>query len=269
MRRAILALFLLLAGGQVEAGPWATGKGHSYAKVGLGYLHSRTLVAPDGTAFPIPRFTKTELGLYVSHGLNDRLSAVLSLPALRRSDLEGFGAESGVGDVMIGLQVQLGKRGPWVFATRGSLQFPTGDETRAEGLLPTGSGVHESELLLGAGRSLAAGRGYSFAEAGLVRRGGPLRDAFGYAAQVGWTVHPRLVLAANLRGMEPFSQEARSVAVGSPVGLSDRVTYLNYGPTIILTLRPGVALQFDLDATARARNLARGVTYRVGVSYAR
>jgi hypothetical protein len=268
-RRALVLGLFLLSNAAAEAGPWATGKGHSYTKVGLGHLRSRTLVAPDGTAFDIPRFTKTEVGLYASYGLDDRFTAVLNLPAFRRSDLEGFGAEAGVGDVMLGLQMQLGRRGPWVFATRASVQLPTGDAERAEGLLPTGSGVHEGEVLLGAGRSLAGGKGYMFAEAGPVFRGGTLRDAFGYAAQVGWNVRPRLTVALNVRGVEPFSHKTRDVALGSPVGLSDRVTYLNYGPTVILGLRHGVSLQADVDQSARARNLARGLTYRLGVAYSR
>lgn len=269
MRRALAVLLLLGVASTAHAGPWATGRGHSYTKIGAGHLRSTTLVAPDGTAFEIPRFTKTEVGLYASYGIDDRFSATLNVPALRRSDLEGFGAEAGVGDVAIGLQAQLGKRGPWVFAVRGIVQLPTGDETRAEGLLPTGSGVFETELVLGAGRSLWGGRGYGFVEAGPVLRGGTLRDGISYGGQVGWNARPRVTLAANVRGVEPFSHRTRDVALGSPVGLSDRVTYLTYGPTVILGLRKGLAVQADLEAVARARNLARGLTYRLGLSYAR
>ena len=100
-------------------------------------------------------------------------------------------------------------------------------------------------------------------------RGGTLRDGLTYTAQVGWNVSPRVTVAANVKGMEPYSHAARGVALGSPVGLSDRVTYLNYGPTVIVRLGPRFGLQLDVDATARARNLARGLTYRVGFSHVR
>jgi hypothetical protein len=155
-----------------------------------------------------------------------------------------------------------------VFAVRGTVQAPTGDETRADGLLPTGSGVWEGEGVLSAGRSLAAGKLYAFAEAGHQVRGDGLTDSFAYGAQLGWNAHRRLVLAANVRGVEPYDQSPREVR-GSPVGLSDRVGYLVFGPTAIVPLAGGAGLQLDVEAAARARNLAKGTTVRLGLSLTR
>jgi len=268
VRRLVLVLWL---GGSAaaEAGPWPAGQGHFYAKVGGSRLSSTTLAAPDGTRFEIPRFTKDEISLYGAVGLTNRITGIVSVPAYRSSDLDDFGSESGIGDVQAGIQVQLGQRGPWVFAVRGMAQAPTGDETRAEGLLPTGSGVWEGEAVLGAGRSFAKGKIYGFVESGHQLRGGGLNDALTYALQIGWNVRPRVVLAGNIRGVEPYSNKAPREARGSPVGLSDRVTYLIYGPTLILGLGNGAALQVDVDGAARARNLADGTTVRVGVSFSR
>ena len=268
MKRLALVLWLGMSAA-AEAGPWAAGRGHFYAKVGGSRLHSTTLAAPDGTRFEIPRFTKDEISLYGAAGLTDRITGILSLPAYRSSDLADFGSESGIGDVQVGLQFQLGQRGPWVFAARGMVQAPTGDETRAEGLLPTGSGVWEGEAVLGAGRSFAKGKLYGFLESGHQVRGGGLNDALTYALQVGWNVRPRIVVAGNIRGVEPYNKKAPREARGSPVGLSDRVTYLSYGPTLIVGLGNGVAVQLDVDGASRARNLADGTTVRLGVSLSR
>jgi hypothetical protein len=268
--RAALPAALLAASvaAPALAGPWPNGRGHVYLKVAGSRLDSMVLAAPDGTEFAIPRFLKHEHGLYGTYGIDDRWTAILQVPVVRSSDLEDFRRESGLGDVQAGLQVQLGRRGPWVFAARGLVQAPTGDETLAEGLLPTGSGVWEGEVGVGAGRSLAGGRLYGFVEAGHQVRGGGLTDAAAYAAQLGWNVRRGIVVAGGARGVEPFDRSPR-MARGSPVGLSDRVAYLVYGPTAIVSVGRGLALQLDLERAARARNLAKGTTLRLGLSLAR
>lgn len=266
--RLAAVLVVLGLAAPAQAGPWPAGRGHFYAKVAGSRLRSTVLAAPDGTEFDIPRFVKQEVSLYGTWGLSDRVTAIVSIPAYRSSDLREFRQESGVGDVLAGLQVQLGRRGPWVLAARGLVQAPTGDETRADGLLPTGSGVWEGEAALSAGRSLAGGALYGFAEAGHQARGGGLTDAFAYGAQLGWNVRSGVVLAASLRGVEPLDGSPRA-ARGSPVGLSDRVGYLVYGPTAILALGGGAAVQVDLERAARARNLAKGTTIRLGVAVSR
>jgi hypothetical protein len=269
VRRAAGVALLWLTAAAAEAGPWATGPGHFYAKLSYQHLRTTTLAAPDGTRFTIPAFSKDELGIYAAIGLSDRCTLIANLPVLRSSNLhdqpDELPRETGVGDLQAGLQAQIGQHGPWVFALRGMLQAPTGDETRAEGLLPTGSGVWEAEAWIGAGRSLAGGKGYGFLEAGYGARGGGLRDALVYAAQIGWNANSRLTLAANFRGVEPWSQRAGDRSAGSFVGVGDRVTYASYGPSAIVKLGRGLGVQLDLDGAFHARNLAEGSVLRVGV----
>ncbi len=270
MRRlALAALALVASAAPAQAGPWAVGRGQVYAKISYELLDSSRLAQPDGTVFGIPQFVKQGSGLYTAWGLSDRVTLIGDVPAWRSSDLEAFGREDGFGDARLGAQVQLGKKGAWQFAARGIVQAPTGDENRAEGLLPTGSGAWEGEGVLSMGRSLAGGGGYGFVEVGYNYRGASLRDGVLYGAQLGWNLGRRVTLAASLRGVEPFSHEARATAVGSPVGLGDRVTYVYYGPTAIVKLSRAFAVQLDVDRVLRARNLATGTTFRGGVSFSR
>ncbi len=269
MTRPAVALALLALAAPAQAGPWPVGRGHVYAKASYEFLDSSRLAQPDGTLFDIPQFVKQGSGLYVAWGLSDRVTLIGDVPAWRSSDLEAFDREDGIGDVRFGAQLQLFRSGAWLFAARGIVQAPTGDETRGGGLLPTGSGAWEGEGVLGAGRSFAGGRGYGFVELGYNFRGEGLRDGVLYGGQLGWNVGRRLTLAANLRGVEPFSHEARDVAVGSPVGLGDRVTYAYYGPTAIVKLTRSLSLQLDVDRVFRARNLATGTTFRGGVAFSR
>jgi hypothetical protein len=269
--RAAAAALALAAAPSAAAGPWALGRGQAYLKAGYDHLRSTTLATPDGTQFDIPRFRRDILSLYGAYGVSDRVTVMVDAPLWRSSDLaddpDELARESGLGDVQAGLQVQLPARGAWTFALRAVAQAPTGDESRAQGLLPTGSGVWEGQLVLGAGRSLGGGRGWGFVEAGPQLRSGGLRDGFVYGAQVGWRLAPRLLAAANLRGVEPWSHDAPDQALGSFAGVGDRVTYLTYGPTLIVNVTPDLSLQADVEGVSRARNLAKGPVFRVGLSY--
>lgn len=265
---ATAALGLLALAGRAEAGPWPVGRGHAYVKVGASHLRSTVLANPDGSTVEIPRFLKQEVYVYGAVGLTPRLTAIVNAPLWRSADLEDFRRESGFGDLQFGLQAQLGSSGPWTFAVRGMAQAPTGDVTRAEGILPTGSGVWEGELRLSAGRSLAGGKAYGFIEVGHQARE-TLRDGVVYEAQLGWNLDSRFVLAANLRGVEPYDKAPRDVALGSPVGVGDRVTYLVYGPSLIARLGGGWGAQFDVTGVARARNLARGPVFSLGLTWSR
>lgn len=278
MRTLLRAAILLVTAAQAEAGPWASGKGHYYAK--LGYQHGRAtrLAQPDGTVFKIPRFTQDDASFYGTYGVSESVDVFVDVLGVRSNDLQDFRRETGFGDLKLGLQHQFARRGSWVFAVRGRLQAPTGDETRADGILATGSGVWEGRAILGAGGSLAGGKLYAFAEAGYDWRGGrridaltkaDLRDGIAYEAQLGWNVTKRVILIANGRGVEPFDSKPPRVASGSPVGVSDRVTFVMLGPSLIVKLGRGYGLQLDVEKTLHVRNMAKGTVFRAGASFSR
>lgn len=270
---AAAAAFLIAAVPAAEAGPWAVGQRQTYFKVSYQYLHSRNLATPDGTNFDIPLFRKDDAGSYIAYGVNGWLSVTTTIPFIRSSNLadvpDELGRETGVGDLQTSVQVQLGRRGPWVFAVRGTVQYPTGDETRAEGLLPTGSGVWEGMAVFGIGRSLASGGGYTYLELGHQYRGGGLRDGFVYEFQLGWNMTKWLVVAGNLRGVEPYTTRPGARTAGSFVGVGDRVTYVVYGPTAIFKVGKNWGLQVDGEGSFHERNLATGFVLRAGVTFQR
>jgi hypothetical protein len=269
VRRALLGALAAALASSAEAGPWALGHGHVYGKLSYGSLVSRRLAAPDGTVFDIPRFQKEDAGLYVAVGLGPRWNASVSLPVYRSNDLEDFRRESGIGDLQLAVQREVFKTRLWTGALRTGLQLPTGDETLAGGLLGTGSGEVEADLVLSVGRSLAGGKAWAFVETGPLLRGGALRDSWEYGGQLGWTFKPAFRAALNARGIEPFSKAPPDAPRGNPAGLSDRVTYLVYGPSVYFEFGRGFGLQLDLERDAHARNLARGTTYRGGITFYR
>lgn len=271
MKRGALgfaAVFGLLGAFAAEAGPWPAGKGKGYFKVSFQHLGSTKLISPDGTNYTIPLFTREEVAVYGAFGLARNWTAVVNLPLLRSSNLDDFpdelSRETGFGDIQLGVQRQLGSSGGWIFAARATVQFPTGDVERAEGLLPTGSGVYEGDVVVEAGRSLAGGKGWMFVGAGPQFRGGGLRDGVVFGGQVGYKVSDTVALMASSRGVEPFSHDAPKTARGSFAGVGDRVAYVILGPSLLWNVTKNSGLQFDAEFVAYARNLASGPVYRVG-----
>jgi hypothetical protein len=256
-----------------EAGPWALGQGHVYAKLSYQRLRAERYAQPDGTVFDIPTFSTDNLDLYVAAGLTDALTLTLGVPLVRSSDLadqpDELGPESGFGDLQMGLEAEIARRGRFVFGLRGVVQAPTGDETVSDGLQAQGSGVWEGAGLLTVGTSLGGGRGWAQAEAGYQYRGGGLKDGFQYGLQIGWNANGRTWLSLNLRGVEPWSHEPGDVPAGSLTGVGDRTTYAVVGPSFFVRLGAGFGLQLDLEGAVRARNLAKGPQFRAGLTYAR
>jgi hypothetical protein len=102
--------------------------------------------------------------------------------------------------------------GPW---NRSSIRAPTGDETKGDGLLPTGSGAWEGEIVAGAGVPLWGGRGWAQAGIGPQFRGAGLRDGIVYDAQVGGRVWGRVLLQLDVDG----ATNVRNIAKGPTVRL--------------------------------------------------
>ncbi len=251
---------LLLLPHDAGAGPWNRQKGGFYAKAGYNHLRAEDLATPAGEVVSIPAFTKDEGTFHAEYGVSGRLTAILDLIAYRQSEIEAFGSAGGVGDVRLGLQRQIASRGRWVFALRGMIQAPIGDETKGDGLLPTGAGAWEGEIVAGAGVSLGGGRGWAQAGIGPQLRGAGLRDGLAYDAQIGGRVGRRVLLLLNVRGVQPWNTKPSDASTISPAGFGDGVTYLAFGPGVIVELARGVAFQLDVDGATHVRTIAKGPT---------
>lgn len=266
----VLAFFACLLGASAtEAGPWGRSKGGLYVNVAYEALGTTSLATPEGVIQTIPAYDLHQIGVYAAYGLSNRTTFVLDRLGFRRSSIEGFESASGLEDLRAGFQQHLGSVGPWLFAARGILQAPTGDETKGLGVLPTGSGAWEGDLRLSVGRSSPKGRLYGYAEIGHQVRGNGLRDGLVYEAQIGLWASRRSLLQLNVRGIKPYSSEPGEAAFTSPAGLGDGVTYTAVGPAIVFELGRGFGLQLEAEDAFHAKNLATGVKVRIKVFYSR
>ena len=265
----VVALCLVAGKGLSEAGPWATGKGHSYFNLSFEALETTRLATLDGNIQTIPEFRLRQFGFYGAFGLSERLTVIVDRLGVRRSEIEDFDAASGIEDTRAGVQWQLGRKADWELAARGIVQVPTGDENKGLTVLPTGSGVWEGEVRFGAGRSWRQGRLYGYGELGHQFRGGALRDALQYESQIGYWLHPRWLLGATLRGVQPYRSEPSDDALGSASGLGDGVTYTVYGPMVIVQLGRGTGIQLEIEDAFNETNVATGVKFRVKLFFER
>lgn len=267
IRLPFLALSLLLAPRPAACGPWGPGEGHLFTKLTLGALASDELATPDGTIHEIPDFRRRDVTLYAAYGITDRFTLLAQAPIYRWSELEGFDEASGVGDLELGAGLELLRSGRFALAGMASVQAPTGDETKGDGLLPTGSGVWEGDARLSGGVLFPGDRGLAYLEAGYQLRAGGLRDAIVAEGHVEGRIASRLALGLHVSSVTPLGDER--AAAGTPAGLGDGVQYLAYGPTLALDLPRGFGLHLEVEDTAAEKNVATGLTVRAGVSFRR
>ncbi len=269
LRLALATVLSMLASSAAWGGPWKNEPGELYLQWSWARLSADRLADADGHDVDIADFTLDELSLYATYGFGDRWTAIFRAPIVRRSELDGFGTERGVGDLQLGLQGQLWESGPWRLAARGIVQAPTGDETAGLGELPAGSGVWELETSLSLGRSFGPeGKGYGFGELGHLARGKGFVDGIVYRAELGYRFgrDGRWISAARVWGVEPYQDpETRPVAV--PAGLGNDVAYLALGPSLTWDASERWSFQTAIDGAASARNIALGPTFRLGVVY--
>ena len=82
-----IALCLVAGKGLSEAGPWATGKGHSYFNLSFESLETTRLATPDGNIQTIPEFRLRQFGFYGAFGLSERLTVIVDRLGARRSEI--------------------------------------------------------------------------------------------------------------------------------------------------------------------------------------
>jgi hypothetical protein len=263
------AVFVALWGSTAEAGPWVQGRGHLYANVKVSLLRTTILATPDGQRVQIPEFTLQQWTYYLTYGWSDRFDIMVDGTAVHDSSIDEFGGASGAGDTRFGLQMKVAEKSPWIFSVKGIVQAPTGDPTKGQGVLPTGSGAWEGRVLFSGGRTWSNGLVYAFGEAGHQLRGEGLRDGFVYEGQVGINATDRLVLAFNVRGVQPYDSEPADLSSGSAAGFGDGTTYTNFGPFVIVKLTRNWSAQFDLEGTTNTRSIAPGNVFRASVAYSR
>lgn len=260
-RTVLLALCGALGATSVSAGPWPQAPGTLFAKLSGSALTADELATRDGDSLAIPTYRRQELDLYLQAPLGARWTFIAALPLYRYSEIAGFDEAGGVGDVTAGVQVLLAQPGSWLLAARLLAQAPTGDETQSQGILPTGSGVWEGELVLSVGRSFSGGTGYGFAEVGQRTRGGGFADSLVWRGELGLRAGARWQLAARAWGQD--AAEPDSADIGSPSGFGDGVSFVALGPSITRDLSGPWAAQLEVDFALDGRNIALGPTFRL------
>ncbi len=275
--RPILVVLLLSLPASATAGPWSRGWGELYVKLGESLFIASSYVDTSGTVVEGTDYLGATTFLYYEVGLYRGLMVWGYLPYIVAQNSFDDGSrylQAGGSDALLGLQFSPSKllKPPLPLAVRLEFKVPFYDVGGNSGHLlasrfpAPGDGQLDVTAWLAAGGSLPRHPLYFFAEVGYRHRtehyvgAGDTRefgDGITLTAQVGYTLAKRLLIAASVGGIVPFSR--------------DEVTkgYLTVGPVLALLLPHGLSLEATVDPIIWARNASPGVGVSLGLSYKR
>ena len=274
--RSMLLVLLLLAPCPALAGPWSKSWGEVYVKLGESLFLADSYVDASGQVVQGTEYLGAATFVYFEVGVWDGLMAWGYLPYLVAQNSFDDGSRyltAGGGDALLGLQYSPKFLNlPLPLAVRLAFKVPLYDvggnaaDPLATRYPAAGDGQLDVTFWLSAGGSVPGIPLYFFGEVGVRHRtehyvgagdDRELGDGFTFAAQVGYTIRHRLLVAVTTGGVVPLS--------------SDEVTkgYVTVGPVLALLLPHGLSLEATVDPIAWARNASQGVGLSLGLSFKR
>ena len=274
--RPIAIALLLAAPGHALAGPWSKSWGEVYVKLGESIFLADSYVDASGQVVLGSEYLGATTFVYYEVGIWRGLMAWGYLPYLVAQNSFDDGSrylQAGGADALLGLQYSpLFLDLPVPLAVRLEFKVPFYDvggnaaDPLASRYPAAGDGQLDVTFWLSAGGSVPGIPLYFFGEVGIRHRtehytgvgdDRALADGLTFAAQVGYTIRHRLLVAVTTGGVVPFS--------------SDEVTkgYITVGPVLALLLPRGLALEAAVDPIAWARNASPGVGFSLGLSFKR
>lgn len=297
---ALTALVLTLVPAAASAGPWTRDAGHAFFSLSYGRIASNNIFGADFSVQPLgARYEQHALQFYGEVGLISRwLTVTVEQQLLRYGRLLGQGDTYGVGDLRMGFWTGL-VTNPVRLTAAFIAGVPIGDPSPTAGAgadpdaeliarsLPTGDGEADFELRLSFGYSFGKKRRwplehYLVAEAGYwFRTQGHSRDLngaviysnfaddFTYKAELGtkfpWRFIERFWFIARLSGIESFA-DGVSAQNTCATGLGNGVTYTAYGFELAGRIYKGLGANIGLDEAIRARCVASGANFKIGLT---
>lgn len=181
------AAMALLAPGAAEAGAWPKKRGEGQAIIQLAVDKADRAYDVDGDAVTPVSFDKTELSIFLEHGLTDRLTLV-ARPAIQSVQLDQGAATDkaeGLAATELGLRWAFLANGGWVGAVQGGLVMPGAAENALDRGLGEGTTGGEARLLLGKGWGDGARGGWLEGQAAYRAYEGDARDELRLDATLG------------------------------------------------------------------------------------
>jgi len=298
---ALTALVMTLIPAAASAGPWTRDAGHAFLSLSYGTIASNNIYGADFSVQPLgARYEQHAMQVYGEVGLISRwLTLTVEQQLLRYGRLLGQGDTYGVGDLRMGFWTGL-VTNPVRLTAAFIAGVPIGDPSPTAGpgaaaeaeliarSLPTGDGEADFELKLSFGYSfgkkprwplehyLVAEAGYWFRTQGHSRDlsgnvvFSQFADVFTYKAELGtkfpWRFIERFWFIVRLAGIESFA-DGVSAQNTCATGLGNGVTYTAYGVELAGRIYKGLGANIGIDSAVRARCVASGANFKIGLTF--
>ncbi len=274
----ILILVAVLASTSLSLaqGAWPKENGKAFFKLGQTIIVSDEFYTPEGTIRTIKTAGVYITSLYGEYGLSDKLTAVAYVPVFFRNtineqqftlspNVEEADEANSFGDMNIGLQYGILKKGPFVLSTSLILGVPTGQTDGGDTqILQSGDGEFNQMLRLHAGYSFYPAPFYAAAYVGVNNRTKDFSEEFrlGLEAGAGWK---SWFFALKMDWVESF---ANGNAESSQTGIfSNNTEYISFGPEVGYQLGAGFGISASAFGAFKGQNILANPAYFVGLTY--
>ncbi len=273
--RLVLVLFLIGYAANANAGAWTLARGSGYYNISSAMERSDTFANADGSHTDITTLGNYSLSVYGEYGLLDNLTLIGYLPFRRLvlnkqvgrpSGFVYFGVDdvTGIADAEIGLRGRLLHSGANVVSASITLGVPLGDHKHFNGLV-TGDGEFNQRLVLQWGYSRHPA--YLSADFGIDNHTDGFADEWLYAAEVGYSFQPALMLILRARGSESRKNGNDAITGGMGGLYANNKRYMTYGPELVYSMAGNMGLSLSALRSARTRNALVAPTFSLSFFY--
>lgn len=276
MKKVLIALFSFATISSWAQGAWPKGKGEGFFKLSETIIVSESFYTPEGTIRDIKTAGVYISSFYGEYGLTDKLTAVAYVPFLFRNTInaqeftlspntEEADEANSFGDVNLGLQYGLLKKGPLVLSTSLIFGIPSGQTDGGNSqLLQSGDGEFNQMLRLHAGYSFYPKPFYAAGYVGVNNRTNNFSDEFRAGLEAGTSIKSWFV-ALKMDWVESLQN---GDAEASQTGIfSNNTEFISFGPEVAYNFKNGLGISGSALGAFKGQNILASPSISLGVFY--
>lgn len=258
------------------AGAWTQKKNSGFYKLGLRYISANNVYDKDGNKVEVPKLTNLFLALYGENGINDQITLIANISLFESIKINDYkdngnitlkgGSNSGIADSEIGIRYKIWKGEGSIFSTELILGLPIGD-TQNKLRLYTGDDEFNQILNILYGQSFYPLPLYLSTQVGFNNRTGGFSDEIRYAAEIGFSFIPSVLIAFKINGTQTLENGDEFVHGGNYGFHSNNQKYLAFGPELSYSITKSFGLTLGVESATNAANVPSALAYSFGIYF--
>jgi len=272
----VITLLLSFTFNNIYAGAWTQKKNSGFYKLGLRYISANNVYDKDGNKIEVPKLTNLFIALYGEYGINDQFTLIANLSLLESIKVEDQidngsivskgGSNSGIADSEIGFRYKFWQGEGSVFSTELIFGLPIGNTDNKLGLYMGDDEFNQNVNVL-FGQSFYPLPLYLSTQVGFNNRTGGFSDEIRYAAEIGFSFIPSVLLAFKINGTQTLENGSETVLGGGYGFHSNDQKYLAFGPELIYSFTKSIGISLGFESATNASNVPSALAYSFGVYF--